>query len=155
MSKKRPVRATEFEVEDSKGRVRARFGVSGDDSPFLAFFGIDEKLRARFGVQDDGSAGLAIADEEGKVRATFGLFSDRSLRSPPAPTLFTDPSIRAPSARFSVPPTTLTSPVTRDCGPRLALPITTPNNLFGAMTIQSTQQGAFDEEDILVLQSML
>ena len=78
MSKKRPVRATEFEVEDSKGRVRARFGVSGDDSPFLAFFGIDEKLRARFGVQDDGSAGLAIADEEGKVRATFGLFSDGS-----------------------------------------------------------------------------
>jgi GAF domain-containing protein len=36
----------------------------------------------------------------------------------------------------------------------LALPITTANNLFGAMTIQSTQQGAFDEEDILVLQSI-
>ncbi|MPM39697.1 hypothetical protein SDC9_86331 [bioreactor metagenome] len=42
-------------------------------------------------------------------------------------------------------------PLTRS---ELALPITTANNLFGAMTIQSTQQGAFDEEDILVLQSI-
>ncbi|MEA5078673.1 MAG: GAF domain-containing protein [Anaerolineaceae bacterium] len=42
-------------------------------------------------------------------------------------------------------------PLTRS---ELALPITTANNLFGAMTIQSTQQGAFDDEDILVLQSI-
>jgi GAF domain-containing protein len=36
----------------------------------------------------------------------------------------------------------------------LALPITTPSTLFGALTIQSTRSGAFDQEDILVLQSI-
>ena len=76
--RKRVIRAGEIEIEDSEGRVRARFGVTNDDLPFMSFYGADEKLRARFGVQPDGSAGLAIADDDGKVRATFGLFSDGS-----------------------------------------------------------------------------
>ena len=76
--RKRVIRAGEIEIEDSEGRVRARFGVTNDDLPFLSFYGPDDKLRARFGVQPDGSAGLAIADDDGKVRATFGLFSDGS-----------------------------------------------------------------------------
>src|SRR5262245_50823241 len=76
--RKRVIRAGEIEIEDSEGRVRARFGVSNEDLPFMSFYGADDKLRARFGVQPDGSAGLAIADDEGKVRATFGLFSDGS-----------------------------------------------------------------------------
>jgi len=36
----------------------------------------------------------------------------------------------------------------------LALPIATASSLFGAMTVQSTQANAFDENDILVLQSI-
>ncbi len=46
------------------------------------------------------------------------------------------------------------NPLLPETHSELALPITTANALFGAMTIQSTQPGAFDEEDILVLQSI-
>ena len=58
--RKRVIRAGEIEIEDSEGRVRARFGVSNEDLPFMSFYGADDKLRAR-GVQHDGSA-PAIAD---------------------------------------------------------------------------------------------
>ena len=58
--RKRVIRAGEIEIEDSEGRVRARFGVSNEDLPFMSFYGADDKLRARFGVQPDGSAGLAV-----------------------------------------------------------------------------------------------
>jgi hypothetical protein len=64
--RKRVIRAGEIEIEDSEGRVRARFGVTNDDLPFLSFYGADDKLRARYGVQPDGSAGLAIADDDGR-----------------------------------------------------------------------------------------
>ena len=68
--RKRVIRAGEIEIEDSEGRVRARFGVSNEDLPFMSFYGADDKLRARFGVQPDGSAGLAIADDEGDRKST-------------------------------------------------------------------------------------
>ena len=48
--RKRVIRAGEIEIEDSEGRVRARFGVSNEDLPFVSFYGADDKLRARFGV---------------------------------------------------------------------------------------------------------
>ncbi len=46
------------------------------------------------------------------------------------------------------------NPLLPETRSELALPIATANTLFGAMTIQSTRSGAFDEEDILVLQSI-
>lgn len=46
------------------------------------------------------------------------------------------------------------NPLLPETRSELALPITTPSTSYGAMTIQSTQSGAFDEEDILVLQSI-
>ena len=36
--RKRVIRAGEIEIEDSEGRVRARFGVTNDDLPFLSFY---------------------------------------------------------------------------------------------------------------------
>ena len=37
--RKRVIRAGEIEIEDSEGRVRARFGISNEDLPFMSFFG--------------------------------------------------------------------------------------------------------------------
>ena len=54
--RKRVIRAGEIEIEDSEGRVRARFGVTNEDLPFLSFYGPDEKLRARYGVPKDAQA---------------------------------------------------------------------------------------------------
>ena len=76
--KKRVVQAGGFEVVDDEGRVRARIGMSSDDSPFLSFHDAEGRVRARFGLSADGAAGLAIGDEDGKVRATLGLAADGS-----------------------------------------------------------------------------
>ncbi len=46
------------------------------------------------------------------------------------------------------------NPLLPETRSELALPIATANAIYGAMTIQSTQQGAFDEEDIIVLQNI-
>ena len=46
------------------------------------------------------------------------------------------------------------NPLLPDTRSELALPINTPNTLYGAMTIQSDRSGAFDQDDILVLQSI-
>src|SRR5262245_39583886 len=35
--RKRVIRAGEIEIEDSEGRVRARFGVTNEDLPFVSF----------------------------------------------------------------------------------------------------------------------
>jgi GAF domain-containing protein len=46
------------------------------------------------------------------------------------------------------------NPLLPETRSELALPIATTSNIYGAMTIQSEKQGAFDENDILVLQSI-
>jgi GAF domain-containing protein len=46
------------------------------------------------------------------------------------------------------------NPLLPETRSELALPIATTANIYGAMTIQSEKQGAFDENDILVLQSI-
>jgi GAF domain-containing protein len=46
------------------------------------------------------------------------------------------------------------NPLLPDTRSELALPIASANTVFGAMTIQSTQVNAFDENDVLILQSV-
>jgi GAF domain-containing protein len=46
------------------------------------------------------------------------------------------------------------NPLLPETKSELALPLATQNNLFGALTVQSDQSSAFDENDIVVLQSI-
>jgi hypothetical protein len=101
------LRAQEFELVDSQGKVRAGLSVLPDGrlalvlldkdgqrraalsvlangSPGLSLLDKDGKVRAALGVLPDGSLGLSLLDREGKLRGTFGILPDGS----PGLTLF-------------------------------------------------------------------
>jgi hypothetical protein len=70
------IRAKTFELVDSTGNIRGKFGTNDKGVPTLVLWDSTGKTRASLDTNDKSEAMLALFDSNGKRRASLDVFKD-------------------------------------------------------------------------------